>query len=123
MLFCFFVVWFVGAVDNMCLHDRLLEVLWIGRVATGRRSANLLKEEREERKRKRNRKVRHNKTISSHDYTGNNKHSLLHYREPTLNIYSISTISIPSFILSAEPGERKQGRWSKEVKEKHTCCS
>lgn len=32
----------------MCLHDRRLDALWIGTDATGRRSANLLDEEREE---------------------------------------------------------------------------
>lgn len=31
---------------NICLHDRLLELLWNGRVATGRGSASLLEEER-----------------------------------------------------------------------------
>lgn len=35
-------------------------------------------------------KERHNKTISFHECTGNNKHSLLHCREPTLQYPPVS---------------------------------
>ena len=45
-------------------------------------------EEDEEREEKREK--RRNKTISFHDRTGNNKHSLLRYREPTLQYPPLS---------------------------------